>query len=205
MARELTRLVLTPEHLAELVQLVNEELESKGAVAEDELAGVQAQAAEAKRTLARNFDALDKGVLGLDILGPRIRHWKARCDELDAREATLRAQAEGPRALLVGEGTIVAYVEGMRDLLARGNVDQRRAFLRAWIRRIDVDGDRLTIHYTFPHIPGTPGDNSAGDGRDPGSNGNNGGGNGKARTTKAEPRWSPTVLPMVNVGSPNWP
>jgi len=208
-AQELTRLVLTPEHLAELVHLVNDELESKGAVAEDELASVQSLVAEAKRTLQRNFDALDKGVLGLDILGPRIRHWKARCDELEAREASLRAQAEGPRSLLVGEDTIVAYVEGMRDLLARGNVDQRRAFLRAWIRRIDADGDRLTIHYTFPHIPGTPGDNPAGDGRNPGSGGrnpgsggNSGGGNGRARTKKAEPRWSPTVLPMVNVGSP---
>jgi len=203
-AQELTRLVLTPEHLAELVHLVNDELESKGAVAEDELASVQAQVTEARRTLQRNLDALDKGALSLDILGPNIRHWKTRCDDLEAREASLRAQAEGPRALLVGEDNIVAYVEGMRDLLARGNVDQRRAFLRAWIRRIDADGDRLTIHYTFPHIPGTPGDNSAGDGRNPGSNGSSGGGNGRARTKKAEPRWSPTVLPMVNVGSAGW-
>ncbi len=199
-AQELARKVLTPEHLAELVQMVNEELAGRGIAAADELHAIDAQRADADRRLQRLYDVLETGKLDLDDLSPRIRHWKARVEEMTARVAVLREQVDGPQALVVDEEAIAAYVSGMRDLLDRGSVDQRRAFLHAWIKRIDVDGDRLTIRYTFPHIPGVPDDDGPSDG--PGGGG--GGGHRRhrdPRTTKAEPR-SPKVLPMVKVGSP---
>ena len=197
-ADELRRLVLTPEHVAELVEMVNEELANRGEAADEELGPLDAQYADARRRLERLYDAVETGKVDMDDLGPRIRHWRARTDEITARRAALREQSSAPRALGIDAETIAAYVEGMRDLLARGSLDQRRAFLRAWIKRIDVDGPKLTIHYTFPHMPGGPGGDLLGTGGDEGAGGPGSGGAWSARATRA----SAGVLSLVKNGEP---
>ena len=195
---ELRRLVLTPEHVAELVRMVNEELAARGEAAEDQLTALDAQSANARRRLDRLYDALETGKVDLDDLGPRIRHWRARNDELAARRVALQRQSTAPRDLGIDAQTVVAYVDGMRDLLARGSLDQRRAFLRAWIRRIDVDAPDLAIHYTFPHMPGGPGGDLLGDG----GSGQGAGEAGPTRVPAASGAPAP-VLPLFQGGDPN--
>ena len=198
-ADELRRLVLTPVHVAELVEMVNEELATRCEVAAEELGTLEAQHATAKRRLDRLYEALETGKVDLDDLGPRIRHWRARTEEIAARRTALQEQSSAPRSLGLDAETLTVYVEGMRDLLARGNLDQRRAFLRAWIKRIDVDGPKLTIHYTFPHMPGGPGSDVPGPG---GGTGNAGGGTAKQRRPPVS-GGPASVLSMVSNGDPN--
>ncbi len=94
-----------------------------------------------------------------------------------------------------------AQLAGFRELLTSGSIGKRRAFLNAWVRRIEVHGTDLKIVYSFPWFPdgqAAAGEPQGGDvvslalERD----------DRKARTTQAEPGMH-QVLPMVSNGSPS--
>jgi len=154
---------------------------------------VEAQLAAARRKLDILWDGVESERMSMKETAPRISHWNARTEELQARREVLQQHTRGTPRYSVDESTIAVYVEGLRDLLDRGTVAERRAFLRAWIKRIEARGKELTVVYSFPQWPGTDGGGS-------GSKGN-GGANGGPRTKKAEPR-SPEVLRMGKFGSP---
>jgi len=198
---ELRREVLTPDHLRELVELVNAELAGNTQIAKEEIAVVEGQLKEARKKLDRLYEILEGGKLDLEVLAPRLRQWKGRVDELTARKEELQGKAGGNVIRLVSEQTIRAYVRGLQRLLSEGSINARKAFLRSWIRRIDAVGRDLTITYTLPPLPPEPGvdalpvavgaeppDQSAGPTK-------------RSRSNKAEPGQC-QVLAMVRNGSP---
>jgi hypothetical protein len=46
--------------------------------------------------------------------------------------------------------TLKAYVDGLRDILGSAEVLQQKAFLRNFIKSIDVSRSDVAIHYTSP-------------------------------------------------------
>ncbi len=149
----LRELVLTPEHIAELVRLVSADLDDGREQAGRELDALRTQQAEAQQRLDRLYAALEDGTLELQDLAPRIRKWRTRRDELVTQREELTAKAEAPPPVLVDETTIELYVHALHRLLERGSLDARKAFLRAWIQRIEARGYQLTIRYTLPPLP----------------------------------------------------
>jgi hypothetical protein len=41
-------------------------------------------------------------------------------------------------------------MEEMREILEEGTPEERRAFLRGFIKEVRVKGDEVTLHYTCP-------------------------------------------------------
>ncbi len=150
---QLRDVVLAPLHFADLVRMVNEELESKTEAASAELATVEVQLAEAQGKLTRLFDAVEAGVLDIADLAPRIRERRGQVSELQAARGRLLSRPDGVPRLQADPATVAAQVEGLRSLLAKGTVGQRRAFLRAWVKKIEVHGRELRIVYSFPWLP----------------------------------------------------
>jgi len=209
----LRELVLTPDHLRELVRIVNQDLDVETQQAGRELDAVRSQRADAQKRLDRLYEALEDGKLDLADLAPRIRKWRSRRDELAIKHDGLQTQAAGPPALLVSEATIELYVHALHRLLERGSMDARKAFLRSWIQRIEARGYELTIRYTLPTLP--PGRTQGGAGEPeaqalPMAVGAEGAcweplpeGYDAPEAPKAEPRGE--VLPMVIHGSTSSP
>jgi DNA invertase Pin-like site-specific DNA recombinase len=200
-AAQLRDVVLTPDHFADLVRMVNEELATKTDAAAEELEVIEAQLTEAQGKLARLYDAIETGAVSIADLAPRIRPRKAQVDDLMAARTRLLGRPDGVPVLRVGEAEVEAHVAGLRSLLASGSVGKRRAFLTAWVRRIEVHGTDLKIVYTFPWFPeGGEAANEPMDGvvrldTEHGKRGRS------PRTTQAEPSEC-RVLPMVSNGSP---
>lgn len=82
-------------------------------------------------------------------LAPRIREVKARVDELTARKDAL-ATASTPVVRIADDATLARYVERLQSVLATGSAAAQRAFLRAWVARIEADGMKLTVTFTLP-------------------------------------------------------
>ncbi len=201
---ELKRAVLTPDHLRELVDLVNAELSANSRLAAEEIAAVTGQIDEARKKLDRLFEVLEQGHLEMAVLAPRIREWKGRVDDLVARKQELDGQVGGTVVRLVSEHTIRGYVEGLHRLLGEGSLNARKAFLRSWIQRIDAYGRDLTVTYTLPPMPPEPGAAAAlpmAVGAEGLSEADPATGPG---STKAEPGTC-RVLPMAMNGSPPGP
>ena len=168
----LQREVLSPRYLRELLDLVNAEANAAGDAARAEATAVTAQLAEARRRLDNLYRAIEDGGLDLSILAPRIREVKTQVDELTAKQGLLASRST-PVLRIADEATIARYVQRLRSVLATGTANAQRAFLRAWIARIDAEGMRLTVSFTLPadlgggHV-GSSGGNQTNKGQNPG-------------------------------------
>ena len=74
---------------------------------------------------------------------------KALVDELGHRHARLSA-ASTPVVRIADAATIDRYVGRLREVLATGTPNAQRAFLHAWITRIEAEGMKLTVSFTLP-------------------------------------------------------
>ncbi len=146
----LEREVLSPRYLRDLLLLVNEESLAANQAADADAEAMKSQLAEGRRRLDNLYRAVEDGAMDLGVLAPRIREVKASVDELTLRHARLTAAATAPAPYVADEATIALYVERLKEILATGTPNAQRAFLRAWISRIDADGMKLTVTFTLP-------------------------------------------------------
>ncbi len=213
-ADRLRQTVLTEEHITQILAVTNAEIMARGTSVAGEAEAVDAQLADAKKRLERLWASLENGTMDEEVLAPRIKQWRATVADMEAKRARL-ADTRPPEPLVVDEATIRAHVLEMRRLLDHGSVAARRAFLRAWIKRIEVRERTLTIEYTFPAWPPSGGGEElstrAGDvevGKAP----RKGAGNAKGRSVNAPSGLSSVrtlprgagVLSMEQDGSGNW-
>jgi len=142
--------VLTDENLEELVKLVNEELKSTSSELRERLDTCDAELKDVKARLSRLYDALETGKLGLDDLAPRIRELKIRQDELSKSRVQIEADMVVQGVGQVDVDVVKAYAQDLRGLLEESDFTERKAFLRSFIKRIEVNKDQVTIHYQLP-------------------------------------------------------
>ena len=110
-------LVLQEEYLKELVRLTNEELRVSVALVHERIHGLQSQLEDMERKIARLYDALETGKMGIDDLAPRIR------DHREKRDLLLRAIGEAKQATdfdrtqLVSQEGVFSYLGGISGVL----------------------------------------------------------------------------------------
>lgn len=142
--------VLTDENLEELVILVNEELQSASYGLKDRLDVIDAELKDVRARLSKLYDALETGKLKLDDLALRIRELKNRQDELNKARVQTEAEMVAMGVEQVDLATVKAYAEDLRSLLEEADFVERKAFLRSFIKRIEVNGTQVKVQYNLP-------------------------------------------------------
>jgi len=145
--------VLTEENLEELVKLVNEELQSASSWLRERQDAVDAELKDIKARLSRLYEVLETGKLNLDDLAPRIRELKSRQDELSKIRIQLEAEAVARGVEQVDTALVKEYAQDLRSLLEEADLTERKAFLRSFIKRIEVNKGQATVHYNLPLPP----------------------------------------------------
>ena len=111
------------------------------------------QLSQTDERLGRLYEALETGKLDLDDLAPRIKGLREK------RELLLRAKAEVSRLMPTGGSEVVSldavagYVSDLSRVLEDGSISERRSFLRSFVKTVDREDSRVTIHYTLPVPP----------------------------------------------------
>ncbi len=103
-----------------------------------------------KARLTKLYEALETGKLGLDDLAPRIKELKVRQDELSKARVLLEAEMAARGVQPVDEVMVKSYARDLRGLLEESELTERRAFLRSFVKRIEVDKEQVTVHYKLP-------------------------------------------------------
>ena len=142
--------VLTQECLEKLVKLVNEELDSAHGLLRDKLDIVDAELIDVKARLSKLYDALETGKLSLDDLSPRIKELKARLDELTKARVQVEADRLVEEVQHLNVDTIKSYAQDLRSLLEEGDFTRSKAFLRSFVKRITIEGDKARVQYRLP-------------------------------------------------------
>ncbi|MBA7695809.1 hypothetical protein ES703_104448 [subsurface metagenome] len=147
--------VLTDENLEKLVTLVNEELQSASCGLKDRMDMIDAELRDVQARLSKLYDALETGKLQLDDLAPRIRELKTRQDELNKARVQIEAEMVVRGVDQVDVAMVKTYAQDLRSLLEEADFTERKAFLRSFIKRIEVNRKQVIVHYNLP-IPEDP-------------------------------------------------
>ena len=151
--RQLQSRVLTRENLELLVKMVNEELLTATSGLKDRLDIIDTELRDVKARLCKLYEALETGKLDMDDLAPRIKELKARQDELYGNRVLVEAETAVNGIQPINEALVKIYADDLRGLLEESDITERKAFLRSFVKRIEVDKERVTVHYTLPMPP----------------------------------------------------
>lgn len=145
--------ILTPECMEELVKLVNEELDSANIMLKDKRDAVELKLDDIGVRLSKLYDALETGKLSLDDLSPRIKDLKAKQNDLSKTKVQMEADAvlQGVQHLDVEK--VKVYAQDLYNLLGEVDFTQSKTFLRSFVKRITIDGDKAKIEYNLPMPP----------------------------------------------------
>ena len=142
--------ILTDNNLRELVELTNEEILSLSENSEEKVKALEAQTKDIDSRLDRLYDALETGKLDLGELAPRISDLISR--KKDLQQAIAEAQKSGCEEPINAANVdeIKRYVDDLRVVLNSASVLEQKAFLRSFVKRIDVSKSDVTINYILP-------------------------------------------------------
>jgi site-specific DNA recombinase len=145
--------ILTPECLEELVRLVNKELDSSNILFKDKLDAIDIELCDVGIRLSKLYDALETGKLNLDDLAPRIKELKAKQDELSKLKVQTEADMVVAGVQHLDVEMVKSYAQDLRSLLEDADFNLSKTFLRSFVKRIIIEGDKAKIQY---HLPMTP-------------------------------------------------
>jgi site-specific DNA recombinase len=145
--------VLNEHSLEELVGLVNMELDSTHDIVREKLDVIDAELNDVGIRLSKLYDALETEKLDLNDLAPRIRALRVRHDELSKARVLLEAEKITRGVKHVDVELVKSYARDLECLLGEPNILESKAFLRSFIKRIEIDGGSAKIHYVLPVPP----------------------------------------------------
>ena len=148
---KLLTVILTPQNLDRLVELVNEELAADFERIDEELERIDHEIRSQKARLARLFDALETGKLGLDDLAPRIKGLREAIEQLQEKYGELLEERGARESFKVDRQTVLAYVRELEKVLQEGSLSEQKMFLANVIKKIEVHDEKIVIEYRLPH------------------------------------------------------
>jgi site-specific DNA recombinase len=145
--------LLTENNLAELVNMVNDEIKDAKHEEKKTVKALELQCSDFDSRLNKLYDAVETGKIPLDNLAPRIDALIAQKAELQKNLSTLRDGADESPIAKQDIELIRRYVEDLNLVLACGSVTEQKSFIRSFVRDIEVARDEVTINYTLPMPP----------------------------------------------------
>jgi len=146
--------ILTEENLEELVRLTNEELAQTCDDERERLQLLEAQLADADSRLGKLYDALETGEFKSGELAPRIKALFQKKEELQQAKVGAEEALRYHTIELADPAVVREYVQDLKALLEKSSIVERKAFLKSFVERIEVDNSEATVVYTIPVLPG---------------------------------------------------
>ncbi len=150
---KLKRYILTEENLKELVRLTNEELAQQCRDEQEKINTINAEMADVDRRLGKLYNALETGEFKGGELAPRIKLLLERKEQLQRGKAEAEEALRCQKIELADPTVVKEYVEDLEKLLGESSIFERKAFLRSFVGRIEVDGSKMKVFYTIPIPP----------------------------------------------------
>jgi site-specific DNA recombinase len=86
----------------------------------------------------------------LGDLAPRIKELKARQDELNKARVQLEADMVVEGVELLDAKAVKSYAHDLKNLLDDADITQRKSFIKSFVKRIMVDGEKIIVSYKLP-------------------------------------------------------
>jgi site-specific DNA recombinase len=86
----------------------------------------------------------------MDDLAPRIKELRAHQHELQRRREHLKERIESKNPETSEAYKVMEYVRELEQVLNQASFLQQKAFLRSFVKRVEVNPDRIVLDYSIP-------------------------------------------------------
>ncbi len=148
--RTIKEKILTEEHLARLVGLVNQDMDMGSKESQNELETVLEDITSTNHRLERLYDAVETGKIPLADLAPRIHELRQRQEKLLSQRIQIESRLSDRRIELANPEIVSAYVKDLRRVLEESELTEKRAFIRSFIKNIRIIGREAFLTYAMP-------------------------------------------------------
>ena len=152
--------ILTESNIRDLVKIVDEEMDGEARDQRKRLKTIRKELDEVKGRLGRIWQVVETSNLEIADAADRIRELRERKEKLEAAEDEARTILKRRRVTLDRMETITAFAKDMSEYLRTSELTGTRAFIRSFVKEIQVRPGRASIRYTIP----TPEDSPIGGG-----------------------------------------
>ena len=152
--------ILTESNIRELVKLVDEEMDGVAREERDRLEAIEHELEDVKRRLARIWQLLETTDIEMADASDRIKEHRERQRQLEDAAQEARAVLAERRELLDSADMVAAFAADMSEFLRTSELTETKAFVRSFVKEVEVVPGRATIVYTIP----TPQDSPIGGG-----------------------------------------
>ncbi len=150
--------VLTESNIRDLVKLVDEEMDGIAREQRQRLETIEGELEEVKRRLGRIWQFVETTDIEMADAAGRIREHRERQEQLETAAQDARAMLAERRVMLESADTIAAFAAEMSEFLKTSELTETKAFVRSFVKEVQVKPGKATILY---HIP-TPEDSPIG-------------------------------------------
>ena len=147
---EIKKSILTKDNLLDLAKAVTEEWNESLAGFRQEIDSIDDNIKDIQFRLSNIYDVIESGKVDLSDLALRIKELRMRQEKLIARKSEIEAQYSEHRHEIMDPAQMAVYVEDLKALLDEGEVCERKAFIKGFVKGIRVKGDEVTVEYTPP-------------------------------------------------------
>ena len=152
--------ILTESNVRDLVKIVDEEMDGVAREQRKRLKVIEDELEAVKKRLGRIWHVIETTEIEMADATDRIREHRERKEKLEVAAEEARSTLFQRRVTLDKVETITAFAQNMSEYLKTSEVTESRAFIRSFVKEIEVRPGRAVIHYTIP----TPEDSPIGGG-----------------------------------------
>ncbi|MEW6397467.1 MAG: recombinase family protein [Pseudomonadota bacterium] len=136
--------LFAPERLAELLQTLADRRSAKSLAEDNRLVSLRHQLSETEERLKRLYRSIEDGIVELDdILRERTATLKSEHER--AKAALDRARSQCGAEILIDADKIDTFSRLMTEKLDHGDVNSKKAYIRAVVSAIEVDDTAIRI------------------------------------------------------------
>jgi len=145
--------ILTDENISELIRITNEEIEALSEGENEHVKMLDRQISDVGSRLEHLYDALETGKFSTDELSPRIHTLVAKKAELQIAREKATAALRAKKLEIEDVEVMRHYVEDLRYLLGSATIMEQKAFLKSFVKGIDISNSEVAVNYTLPIPP----------------------------------------------------
>ena len=145
--------ILTPDHLIDMVKLVNEDMDQSMKSYFAEIDVIEKEIRDINYKLEKLYEAIETGDIELRELAPRIQEHRMHQEKLMGRKAEVQALLSDRSVMIASEEVVTQHVEDLQVMLNESSLTERRSFIKSFVKEVKVTGDEVTLTYTLPLSP----------------------------------------------------
>ena len=148
--------VLTESNIRDLVKLLDEEMDGVAAEQRERLETIEEELDEVKRRLGRIWQAIETTDIEMADASDRIREHRERKENLEIAAEEARAILAERRVMLDSADTIATFAAEMSEFLKTSELTETKAFVRSFVKEIEVKPGKAAIVYSIPTPQDSP-------------------------------------------------